>query len=363
MKNFKLSETQIKKLCEAGGMAPSGGNIQPWLVEVSADKILVKLNPSRINIFLDSGIYASIFSLGSFVENIQIAANFLGLTAEIIINDPQDLEYFCIQIKFLSGEEKKEENMYQEIEKRSTNRKFHEGKLLESSIIDDLEKYIENFKHFVSVYSTSGRSSKLRLGKILGKADRIRVFDSELGKSMFNEFRWSQEEALRTKDGLDVRTLEMPSNVEKIFKLIEKYPIIKSKFPSEVFEDMTTPIILNSSHVFCFSIKRFGSKEVFEAGRAMERFWLRTTALGLSVHPWTTLAFFIIQNRFFSGKGLSEKNQKEISDLEIKLRLILGIKTQETPIFIFRLSRTKLQPVRSLRLPWTSYTKFSTVKI
>jgi nitroreductase len=42
-----LTASEIAGLCEAGAMAPSGGNAQPWQVVVAGGRLRIGLDPQR----------------------------------------------------------------------------------------------------------------------------------------------------------------------------------------------------------------------------------------------------------------------------------------------------------------------------
>src|SRR5579859_7820367 len=97
---FKLDKEKIQTLIEHAGMAPSGGNIQPWKVLVEGETIRIKLDPQRSNNFLDIGYYASFFALGTFTENLCITANELGLKYNIFFPKFTDISSTIVEIVF-----------------------------------------------------------------------------------------------------------------------------------------------------------------------------------------------------------------------------------------------------------------------
>src|SRR6185312_9252952 len=87
-----LTQKEIEVLCTAGSLAPSGGNAQPWKVNVKKNKIEIQLDPKRSDSFIDVGRYASVFSLGCFTENFCLAADSLGLEYAMEVSNFKDIK-------------------------------------------------------------------------------------------------------------------------------------------------------------------------------------------------------------------------------------------------------------------------------
>ncbi|MEY2934809.1 MAG: hypothetical protein RL033_5558, partial [Pseudomonadota bacterium] len=80
---MQLKDTEIEALIRLGGMAPSGGNTQPWQVSARSDHLELSLHPDRVGSFLDLGFRGSLFSVGSFIENVCVASAAMGLAHQV----------------------------------------------------------------------------------------------------------------------------------------------------------------------------------------------------------------------------------------------------------------------------------------
>jgi hypothetical protein len=92
------------------------------------------------------------------------------------------------------------------------------------------------------------------------------------------------------------------------------------------------------------------------AGRALQRLWLSATRDGLAVHPWTVSPLELIRLERFGGAGFTARERRAVARIAERLRDSFGLPRAETPVFVMRLSEAVPPSVRSLRLPWQSFT-------
>lgn len=357
--SFRLTEKQVEILLEAGSQAPSGGNVQPWKAKVFPDRLELYLDTKRSVGFLDVNKTASLFALGCFLENIEIAAQKLKLAYKVSL-DFSDLSRTIVVIKFEdSAPDNSRTHLFPSIKERVTNRQLYDGSLVEEKIINKFINDTENYDNRFKLVSISDQRQKVNLAHTLGRADVIRMTNRKAYSQMIGEFRWSKEEVLKTRDGLDLQTLEMPRNLAKIFTLIREHHNIMNVLPRKAFEEISKPVIEGSSHVLCVSsTKGLSSEIIFEAGRAVERIWLEATSKGLAFQPWTIVTFFFFRVFNFGGEGFSVEEIKEIKSIREELNEIFNLKDSDMPLFIFRISKAKEPTARSLKLHWKDFTTF-----
>ncbi len=351
---FVLNKNEIEALCIAGSYAPSGGNAQPWHVDVRGDLFLISLDPTRSENPLDVNCTASIFSIGSFAENVIIAARGLGLIFEVNPINAKNNNGFKVEFKFKGRQKKQNEILNNFIEKRVTNRQLYDGKIISDEVIDNLRKLTESSICELSIVKNV--SDKKKIVDVLGIADGLRFTNEKMRDYMFDEMRWTNSEVNQTKDGLDVKTLEMPGNLIKMMKMMSKVPSMVKLIPKKAFENQTKPLLMGCSHLCCLSFKKpLTQGNLFESGRIMERIWLEATRFNLALHPWTVLPFFIMRANDSEDKIFSSNEKQIVKSLDIELHKSYKIPNDNIAVFIFRLSYAKKPTARSIRLPWTSF--------
>ncbi len=357
---FKLTISEIEKLCTLGGLAPSGGNMQPWKVLIRERQILeLKLDEKRSISFLDIGRLASFLALGAFTENVCIAAETFGLHYNLEFGDLKNIIEPMVKITFLNRINKpKRHPLYDVIERRVTNRRIHEGSLINDSVIRNLLDLVKNYDKRFILREVHKEDAKKEVADILGKSDGIRTLNESLFKQMMQEIRWSEEETQTTRDGLDIETLELPILVKKMLRLMKKYPQIRFTLPRQAIEDQSKPVLIGSSHICCLNMNySVNPTALFKAGQITERIWLTATKDDLTLQPWTVLPFFLIRIHNFKGEGFSNFEQQIFTEVDKKFRKVFHFDESEIPIFIFRLNRAKSPSARALRLRWTDYTE------
>lgn len=366
---FNLTNSEIKQLIEAGAKAPSGGNAQAWLVNAYYNGFKIYVDPERSRTFLDVGRFASYLSLGSFLENLLLKADIMGLEFTVSLN--QEREKIGPVINLILNNRytqklEKNDHLGNYIGKRTTNRKMYNGEIIGVYLINKLKKSLDikinnkKQKNIVSFHSIYREEEKKHLADILGKADRIRTVNDTLFKQLMKELRFSKDEIQSTRDGIDVNTMEFPGNIIKMIKLMSEHPNLRKVIPKTAFEQQAKPLLKGSSHLCCLSLEKPVTPEkMIDAGQILERVWLEATRLGLALQPWTVVTFFILRVNDFKGDGFNAGEIAEFKQIDQNIRAIFRINKNKAPLFIFRLSRAKPPSALALR---RNYLDFTSVK-
>ena len=359
--DFQLSKRDFQILCENGGKAPSGGNVQPWRVKIVDRKTMeFAVDEARSTSFIDVGRLASFLALGAFFENVRITAESLGYRYSVEKLKFNMVKDSLFQLTFTGRVFNAQPHpLYNQIDKRITNRKIHNTERIPEPVLNGIKKLVKNSNSNFILQTVHLEKEKEKIADILGKADGIRTLHDQLFSQMMNEIRWSHEEVVSTKDGIDIETLELPPLVKKMLNLMKNHPSIRWIAPRRVFENQAKPLLVNSSHLCCLSMKTEATPEsMLEAGQLIQRIWLTATKEQLGLHPWTVLPFFIIRCNGFDGEGFDNDEMLRIKDLERQLHSAFDIPIEVHPIFVFRLLKVGVPSARSLRIPWEEYTEF-----
>ncbi len=343
----------ITTIIEAASRAPSGGNIQPWLVSINDNSIVIKLNSRKLGTILDVSNYGSLFALGSFTLNAIIAANHLGYDAKEKISNAKDANLFSITLTFVPSNNKpKLAKLYSYIDERCTNRNIHEGPIIDPNMVERLSAIVQNNNPLFTFHSVRTNDDKKSFARILGKADMIRTKNTELLKQMMSEMRWTDREVEKTRDGLDVKAMELPGNVGKMLHLLSRFPNMAKTLPDSALEKQAWPLLTNSSHLCVVSFtKKPSPQALYDSGKIVQQLWLEATKQDLSLHPWTVLTFFAIRAKYFKGTFFNSFEEKLLVKLIGDIKSLFKMDKNTTPLFIFRLSKTKKPSAISKRYP------------
>lgn len=356
---FALTYSEITALSEAGNWAPSGGNAQPWVVAFTPTQMLISVDEKRSTSFLDAGRYATFLGIGCFVENVSQMADELGLVYIIVRHSFENFKKPLVEITFQERGKKKPHNLAAVIPSRCTNRQLSDGQILSSSQLQPLYELVaKEEKYKLQLVSRYQQKEKIALQ--LGKADGLRYLHPGLFAEMIGEFRFSQEEVMRTQDGLDIKTLEMPKNAPKMMELLATNPKLRLEIPQRAFEKFAKPLLMESSHLGCLAFSgKFTPQEMVKAGQVLERIWLQATASELAFQPWSIVPFLSIRVTHLDGEGFNSSQIQVVTQLNQNLKHLFGYKPSDSLAFIFRLSKAKAPTARSIRRPWQDYTTIS----
>ncbi|MBK8013487.1 MAG: hypothetical protein IPK13_19295 [Deltaproteobacteria bacterium] len=348
-----LLDHEIEQLLDAGARAPSGGNIQPWRVRASPSSLEISLDPIRSDSFIDVGRYASVLAIGAFAENVSICAHSLGLEFDQTTRNVDSIDKICVRFDWTRRIERQEPHpLMASIKRRATNRHPHNGEDIPSSIIQDMRSSLADLGPSFQLFTVSADPDRNKIAKILARSDRIRLFHRRLHDQMFDEIRWSAESARDPGDGVDVRSLELPSPAVFMLKLMRSFTFVQTAVPRFMAEQMSLRPIAQSGHVCALTMPNPPTRSAMvDAGRAMQRVWLTAEKDGLGVQPWTVFPYLLLRADAFKGEGLSDEERREILSLGAEMRHLYQISEALFPCFIFRLSKAKAPSVESFRIP------------
>ena len=352
---LKLSESEVQKIVIAGSKAPSGGNSQPWRW-IYKNKSLLLFNAFDANSnFLGFNNYASYVAFGASIENITLRAEQMNLSAQVELFPRQNMPELVAIIKFFPPKEtaNQQSNLADGIDIRLTNRNLGERKIIEKekikSIIDACET-IEGAK----LHIFSNEDELNRIGELLGKIDVIRLTEVIGHRDFANEIRWTTEEAESTKDGIDLRTVDL-SNSEmvgmKVSKNADVMALINKWNGGGAFKKLTKKSIDSAGAVGIISMPGHSAIDFMNGGRAIQRAWLTANLNEIAFQPMSVSVFMYARAIEGRGKDISEKGYQKLLELRTEFEKTFNIKDGRGEIFIFRLCKTKEPEIKSLRKP------------
>jgi nitroreductase/molybdopterin/thiamine biosynthesis adenylyltransferase len=343
----ELTEDNIRHLVSLAHMAPSGGNMQPWKWFFSNGCLFLFLDQSLANSFLDYNHLGTMVGFGAAIENLKIGARSLGLDVnhQYVYEAESPL---VAKITFGKSEQATDE-LEAAIEKRGTNRMNGE---LQPIADDDFNRIKQAAEDIPGAQLHWITDTKHELGDVLAAVERIRLLTDRGHKDFVEEIRWTVEEAENTKDGIDLRTIDL-TETEKAGLWVSRDHLVVKKLRDlnlgTGFENLMKKSIRNTDRIGFITMPKARRQDYLEGGRALERAWLMATHLDLGFHP-------ISPSTFIFSRFVNEQNdeqlapfREELSDLRQKFTNLLGLNNGEGEIFIFRLFKGKDIETRSLR--------------
>jgi len=351
LKGLHTMDKRITQLLALAVTAPSGDNCQPWNFTIENNALHIHNLPQK-----DASLYnyeqrASLIAHGALLENLTIAAPALGLEAEIrMFPDSADPEWVATVL--FTEREPFEDPLFFWIERRCTNRKKYNDTPLTKSQKETLAQVVEGNSGVQWRLVTDPDKIRI-LANILANSDRLVFENRYLHQFLFEQIRWNDEEAKRTRDGLDIKTLELSPADRLAFNIFKYWPaveILNRVGLSKLVAQKGKGLIGTSAGIAAMTLEDFSIESSVRTGRIMQRFWLQAASLGLSVQPIIGLALLI--QRIHSGinEGLDDSQRQLVTSIADQLDDVFEF-SGKPPVLIFRLGTGATPSARSLRLP------------
>lgn len=358
--DFKIPERKlVEKWISYAALAPSGGNVQPWKWLIHKKRVFLFHDKERSHAFLDFRDTGSHFAFGAALENLLIASakdNYGG--AVELFPLPHDHSMVAcvhwVDLQDQSADQKAAIKLFDAMKIRATNRKNKGRVEIPEDQLNEIHQLLSHWPDAKLRWMTDDQSMD-QLGEIAGEVERLRFIDPRVHHDFLNEIRWSHQEAIKTKDGIDIETLEL-DETSKAGLSISKDPKASHYLGEwnlgDGLRDPMRSSINSASAVGLITITSdFVPQTFVHGGRLGQQVWLRANDMGLSFQPISPSTFFF--NRLLYGKDFDmNKNMKEsMQRLFFKFEKLWNLDRNEQMIFMFRLNIAGPPSERALRLP------------
>ncbi|MCA9495574.1 MAG: hypothetical protein KC589_01415 [Nanoarchaeota archaeon] len=337
------------KIIKCAIQAPSGDNLQPWIIKPDKDFNSFNLSiKSEEDDFFDVDNTASFLSTGTFLKNLEIAAIEEGFEIKIKYHD-NDMKSLNIGKIHFEKSTKKKDELYKYIFKRATLRTNYLKENLETEFFKEIEEIFKEEKSS-KIYFFK-RNKKLQ--KIIFKADLIRLFTKKAHITLFKNIRWSKKEVEETKTGLDYRTLGIPAFPKLTLKMLSSWAfenfIHYTKLNYLVVDGAINKPLNNSEGIGILTINNYSKLEFINSGIKLQNIWLKLTKYKSYLQPFASITFFIRTIEKKDGVGFSKKQIEELKLLKNELIKETKIPENEELTMIFRYGKAQEPKIRTIR--------------
>lgn len=359
-----ISKEDVRRIVAYGTLAPSGGNAQPWRFSYRAPRLRCSLDPARSATLLDYARLASHVALGAAVENMDLAARAMGLVAavhpppggaselvacELWLSERGDVgphDRPPLAVERAPGEPE----LVRQIARRVTNRKLGPRAELPEEARQRLAAAAASAGARLQIVSDERRLGEL--GEVIAEAERLRMLSPALHAEMMGELRWSRREVAATRDGLDVRTLELSAADLAGLRLITKRPAMEflaSLGKGRALSRLTRKALQGASALGLLTIDGQGADRYFLGGRAAQRVWLTASALGLAIQPMTASLYLFARLERGGAEGLAPHEAAMLRALRQRYLAVVDVAPDDAEILLFRIAQAGEPTARSLR--------------
>ncbi len=283
--NFPENETRPEFLAVGAALlASSPHNTQPWLFEVSPQRIELYADLSKSLGAMDSQHREMYIGLGCALENLVIAARQHGREATITMMPDTDRAHVAsIELTEAAAQLSP---LYELIPKRHTNR----GRYLDSDPPTGLEEELRTLlvSPDVSMTFLGAEADKKTFAKHTTRATQAIVDDKAMNDASHHWFRHSSGDIEEHRDGIVYDSTVASATIRFLAKISS--PITAAE-AGEVWVTMTDGLHSTAS-AFCIlsTPDRNDRKQQLACGREYQRMQLWATGEGLTMHPLNQMA-------------------------------------------------------------------------
>ena len=349
-----LGAGDAERLAEAGALAPSAGNNQPWRFLFANGRLHLFHDGARSFSQLDGGSLIPAIGLGACIENVVLKATELRVDLEAI-HYPIDgcKELVAVFIARQGRSSIFPDPLASAITVRCTNRKKPIPRPIADHVFSDITMNVAQVSG-CEVHVVRGASELADVAQLVCTAERLRMLNPIGHRELFaHEIRWTAAEARSTSDGLDLATLELKLSEQAAMRVASDpaaIGLLRSWNAGNGFKKMSGDAIRGSGAVCLISVLSSSPAALLLGGRAVERMWLSLALNGIAVHPISAPIFLAHHVRFGGAEGFSPKEQAEILMAFNGIQHAFSTGSRE-PLFLARLAHADPPTVRSLRRP------------
>lgn len=350
MADFSLPQ----RILERARWAPSGDNTQPWRFEIASERhVVVHGFDTRDHVVYDLDGHSSQLAIGALLETILIAASAEGHAArcERRPGTPDTHLLIDVTLEPLAGSPA--DPLAPFIEKRVVQRRPMSTRAL---TIQQKEQLVAALPAGYSAVWFEGWAERYRMARLMFDNAKIRLNIPEAFAVHRSVIEWG---ASFSEDRIPSRAVGVDSATERLMRwAMQSWERIE--FMNRWMLGDLAPRIQLDLLPGLFCAAHFGLvapagpatvDDYLAAGRALQRFWLTATSLGLHVQPEMTPVIFSRYHRQGLRFTQIERYREAAGRLSSRLRTALGDRAAESLFFLGRMGACNPPTFRSTRKP------------
>lgn len=340
-KRMPLPENDLKAIETAAHVAPSGGNAQPWHVEIDDRCVSVSLRDDITSTIIDWKWRASLVGCGAALCNAWCVAAQRGR-----VTQPDKL---CVQFASDTLEQSKRcgefllgtnTGIYADLGNavidRVSNRRNVKPGLLSDQVVDSLHDIVKPFGvRLVYVPASEVDTDILRAFAI---SSRVRFFCEQTHKELFQELRdGTKHDSLSF--GLDLRTLELSELDNAALGILRNYSsvrLLRDWNLGSRLADLSSKGLKGCDGILFCIINGPTKTDYVRAGFALEATLLKATLLKVGINIIWPL-FGGAHNKEDLGRMVGETYGKELWEAKLLLENRLRLENEEGFLCCIRL--------------------------
>jgi len=342
-----MKQILLDKLINAGQRAASADNIQPWCFHFRKNEVSVEYDAARLGLTtFGSNEPATLIAMGSVLENILQASDFLGLKAERQQGVNPDA-YFTLSFNELNIDKAKNALLTDHpLFKRHTNRFSYKSTPIQPEVALEVGGFRERNSHLKFL---DGSREIKAIALAARQASEVRFQTREVHEWLARSLRFTKEEASRG-DGLDLATIPLPPGGSLFMRFIMDWKWMSNLNRLGAYKLMAALDVklLEQAPAIIALVGGSARDEVIEAGRLMTRVWIELNSRGIAVQPYYVVSDQL--QRLLEGK-VPVHLQSQVNTIADQTANLLDISEHQRLHMLLRIGYPTRDPVRSKRLP------------
>ena len=343
----------IEKILDSARWAPSGDNTQPWRFEVVDDlHAVVHGFDTRDHCVYDLDGHPSQISIGALLETASIAATAYGLSTEVRRRTESPDIRPTFDLYFRPDPSVKADPLIAAIASRSVQRRPMEMRRLTQAERQSLEASVTQSHHVIWL---EGGDTKLKTALLMFRSAKLRLTMPEAYRVHSDVIEWNAQFSVdRIPDqalGVNGATTRLMRFVMHSWERVEFFNnFLAGTWAPRIQMDFIPALACAAHFVLHSKTAPNTIDDYVSAGRALQRFWLTATHLGLQLQPELTPLIFARyareKLRFSTDPSMDAKAQA----VERNLQALIGEEASRHAVFFGRVGAGPAPTARSTRL-------------
>jgi len=343
----------INQILELARWAPSGDNAQPWRFEILDEHhVVVHGFDTREHCMYDLNGFGSQLAQGALLETLRIAATGFGLRAETSLRGdaPETRPVYDVWLHRDSGVQV--DPLLPFIERRCTQRRAFRTHALS---LGEKQALTASVGNSYTVLWIDGWGGRWAMSKLLFASGKVRLTIPEAYSVHRAAIQWdtpySEDRIPAAAIGLDPLTQKLMHWAMGSWarvNFLNRY--LAGHLVPRIELDFLPALRCAGHFILLCDAEPKGIEDYVDAGRAVQRFWLTATKLGLQLQPEMTPLIFAQYVRQGIPLTRAMPAMQRAKDLARVLERLIG-ETSARAVFMGRIGHGPAPRSRSVRRP------------
>ncbi len=266
-------------------LAPSGHNTQPWLVELVEPYHWIVGNDRRKWLpAVDPLQRETMLSLGAFLKNLEYAAHAIGYECRWTLLAATNQDERVMDVRLVKAVARDAVNVASMKLRRTVRAGFLNDPLRQ----EDVAHLVGAEMEFIHHLPAAGREARF-INEQTIEANRLQTYRDPAQQELADWIRFSSADARKYRDGLTTGSMEIEGMAGwAVRNFYGKASVLKNNFRERSLNQVRREVSASAGW-FIITSETESVASLLEAGRRMQRLFLKVRARGIALHPMTQI--------------------------------------------------------------------------